>query len=249
MNRIVRNIGRIVAANLIPSLAYPVVIGPLKGLKFILGSISGPGKGASVYFNLVEQNQTKEFLNYLKKDSIIFDIGANVGYYTLLASKKIDNSGLVFAFEPAVRNLSFLYRHIQLNKVKNVIVLPFACSNTNSLEVFSFDKDSALGHLENNYITQSINPLSSTIVNTTTVDNFVEKIGVIPNIIKIDVEGAELQVLRGAKETLAQQKVTIFLSIHTDQLKIDCLNFLKELGYETKLIDEKERPSVEYLCY
>ncbi|MEX1027483.1 MAG: FkbM family methyltransferase, partial [Candidatus Paceibacterota bacterium] len=63
----------------------------------------------------------------------MFDIGANVGYYTLLASKLVGRAGTVVALEPAVRNLTFLYRHVALNKADNVRVLPLACADSLSL--------------------------------------------------------------------------------------------------------------------
>lgn len=248
MNNQFRSFGRIIAAKFLPIIAYPVLKGPLKGTRFILGSMSGPGNGASVYINHVEEKQTNEFIKHLKHNSIVFDIGANVGYYTLLAAKHLDSEGKVFAFEPAVRNLSYLYRHLNINKITNVFVLPLACSDRNSIEVFSFDRDASWGHLEKKEANK-IEPLSSTFVHTITIDKFVESVSIIPDIMKIDVEGAELLVLNGAIDTLQRYKPKIFLSIHTNQLEFECLEYLKRLGYLTILLDEKERPSVEYLCY
>lgn len=247
MHSKIREIGRFIASKLLPVLPYPVLRGPLKGIKFILGSISGPGKGASVYLNMVEEKQTNEFIKHINKNSVIFDIGANVGYYSLLAAK-LATEGKVLAFEPVLRNLHFLYKHNDLNNINNILVIPLACSDSNSLSVFSFDSDAALGHLIENE-NYNIDSIHSTIVHTITVDKFVEVVKFIPDILKIDVEGAELLVLKGASDTLKKCKPKIFLSIHSTELEIHCVDYLRQLGYETKLIDEKERPSVEYYCY
>jgi FkbM family methyltransferase len=59
----------------------------------------------------------------------VFDMGANVGCYTILASRLVGATGRVAAFEPLVRNLSYLHRHKELNRAENVQIVPFAVSN------------------------------------------------------------------------------------------------------------------------
>lgn len=250
MKKIIRKVLSIFAAKILPEVPYPVLKGPLKGLKIVLGSLAGRGKGASVYLNQVEREQTIEFLNRVKKDTIVFDVGANVGYYTLLASLQVGTNGKVFAFEPVVRNLSYLNRHIELNRLKNVVVLPLACSDKSELVEFSFGANRAEGHLIEVDDAKSTDEkfFSYTYVHTISLDEFVHYSKNSPNIIKIDVEGAELLVLKGAKEILKNNKPVIFLSIHSEELEITCKEFLLEFDYEFILLDEKERPSVEYLC-
>ena len=62
-------------------------------------------------------------------------------------------------------------------------------------------------------------------------DEFVKKFNVVPALMKIDVEGAELYVLRGAKALLREHHPAILLSIHSDDLRRDCLEYLREIGY------------------
>ncbi len=249
MNLTIKKIVQLFAQKVMPKIAYPILIGPLKGIKFIHGALAGPSFGASVYINRIEQKQTNEFVKQLKFGNIVFDIGANVGYYTLLASKLIGEKGKVFSFEPVVRNLVFVYDHVRINKLKNVIILPFACSEQSKLEIFSFGPDCAQGHITKNVIASEINSDTHTFVNTIKVDEFVSKYKILPDIIKMDVEGAELLVLKGAKETLLKCKPKIFLSIHSAELELSCKEYLKDFSYNFILLDEKERPSVEYLCY
>ena len=89
--------------------------GPLKGAKFILGTLSGSGGGASVYFGMTEPEQTSAFVATLKNGQVFFDVGANVGYCTILGSRIVGSRGRVLAFEPAIRNVTYLYRHSILN--------------------------------------------------------------------------------------------------------------------------------------
>ena len=245
----IKKISQFIASKLVPAFSYPILKGPLKGMKIIHGSLGGPSGGASVYFDLIEKKQTSEFIKQTKKGDIVFDIGANVGYYTILASKIVGENGKIFSFEPVVRNLSYLYRHIKLNGLNNVVILPLACAEESTLKKFSFGRTIAEGHLLENNSQNSFDFLSYTYVHTIKIDDFCNYSGIAPDVLKIDVEGAELHVLKGAQQILHKSRPKIFLSIHSEMLEKECIEFLKNMGYHTVLIDEKERPSVEYLCY
>ena len=155
------------------------------------------------------------------KSKICFDIGANVGVYTLLFSRY---SKLVYAFEPLPRNLSFLYRAIKINKIRNVIIVPFAVADKSKLSWFQVGKNYALGRLS----TKGNQP-----VMIISLDDFFKESLVLPDIIKIDVEGAELSVLKGSKNLLSESKPAILLSTHGDKVKNDCIDFLKQFNYKT----------------
>ena len=64
------------------------------------------------------------------------DVGANVGYYTLIAARRVGPQGRVIAFEPVPRNVAFLHRHLALNRVTNVTILPVACAERQGVEDF-----------------------------------------------------------------------------------------------------------------
>jgi len=250
MRKIIKNIARNIATKLVPEISYPVLRGPLKGMKIIHGALGGPSKGASIYFNLFEIKQTTEFFNRINSGDIVFDIGANIGYYSMLSSRKIGENGKIFSFEPVIRNLSFLYRHVEQNKLKNITILPLACSENSELVKFSFGLDTAQGHLlEVENPVKTVNSYDRiTYIHTISIDEFISRSGNYPNIVKIDVEGSELLVLKGAVETLTNIKPVIFLSIHSNDLEISCKEYLLKFGYKFILLDEKERPSVEYIC-
>ncbi|HON89873.1 MAG: FkbM family methyltransferase [Fibrobacter sp.] len=233
----IRSILRIISAHLIPKIAYPVIRGPLFGLKFIHGAASGEGGGATIFFGLVEPKQTEAFKSALKDGFIVFDVGANIGYYTLLGSRIIGKNGKIFAFEPSIRNIEYLAKHIRINKITNAMIIPAACSDNTSISLFNNTPDCALGHLLEN--TES-SETKFDIVPTLTIDSVVQTTGVFPDIVKIDVEGAELKVLHGSKSLLQKNHPVILLSVHSSELRISCLEYLSQFGYSAVPLDTSE---------
>jgi FkbM family methyltransferase len=230
-----RTTGRLVYGKVLPRRPYRVLSGPLKGARFILGSLSGAGGGASVYYNQIEPSQTAEFVKELKPGHIVFDVGANVGYYTVLASRLVGINGIVAAFEPLIANLIFLHQHVSLNKANNVKVLPFAVSDSTGIESFISGGDRAMGKLDHART-------GDILVPTVTIDEVAERLNLRPNILKIDVEGAENRVLAGARRTIDECKPAIFLSTHSEELRTSCLSSLKEAGYRVDPISHTDDP-------
>lgn len=241
MNNLIKVCAHIVFGKWLPRLAYPVICGPLKGAKFILGTFSGDCGGVAAYCNMIEPEQTSTFVDTLKKGQVFFDIGANVGYYTILGARIVGSQGKVFAFEPVIRNLAYLYQHTVLNKANNVTLVSAACSDTISLTLFSGARNFAEGHINDNILLENEANNLLFPVPTVTVDAMVQQLGVTPDVIKIDVEGAELSVLRGAQGTLREAKPKIFLSTHSDMLRSTCLEYLEELGYTFEVMNHDNR--------
>ena len=207
-------------AKFIPNnISLPILLGPLKGFRWISGAAAGEAKGLSILFNLVESEQLKIAQKKIKHHHICFDIGANLGLYSLLFSRY---SKLVYSFEPLPRNICYLYQNLIKNKVKNTIIVPMGVANSNKL--YGFIKG-------NNFATGKINENGSQPISLVSLDNFIEYYKTYPDIIKIDVEGAELEVLKGLEKTFLKIKPIIFLSTHYDDLKKKCFKMLKNKGY------------------
>ena len=209
-------------AKILPNgLPLIIIRGPLRGYKWIIGAAAGEAKGLSIIFNLIEKKQLNIANIISIKKGICFDIGANVGLYSLLFSK---NSKSVYAFEPLPRNVYFLKRTLMLNKVRNVFIIPMAVSDKNGFSMFQKGI---------NYSTGKLNKSGDFLVKTITLDSFVRKRKIFPNILKIDVEGSELVVIKGAKNLLVNYKPIILLSTHGNKIKIECLKYLKNLRYKS----------------
>ncbi|MFH1226418.1 MAG: FkbM family methyltransferase [Planctomycetota bacterium] len=243
MNNFIRLISRFIFGKLLPRWAYPVLRGPLRGARFILGSLAGEGGGASVYFGLIEPEQTAALAESLKKGMTFFDVGANVGYYSLLGSRLVGPQGKVVAFEPALQNLDYLYRHTVLNKAGNVTIMSAACADGLSMAIFSAGENSATGHLA-----AEPGPGQKTPVLTVALDEVAQRLAVWPAVIKIDVEGAELSVLRGARGVLDQARPKIFLSTHSAGLREAYLAYLKEHGYAYEILSRDKLDPSEFLA-
>jgi FkbM family methyltransferase len=248
MIRLIRLSARIVFGKLLPRLAYPVVRGPLRGAKFVLGTLTGEGGGASVYFNMIETEQTAAFANALGDGQVLFDIGANVGYYTILGARLVGPRGRVVAVEPVVRNLAHLYRHIVMNKAYNVLIVSAACSDTVSLATFSLGQNYAMGSLVDNDGERNEGKKELLLVPTVTVDAMVKQLRISPDVVKVDVEGAELSVLKGAQTTLCEARPRIFLSTHSEALRHACLEYLKEFGYTIEVLSQYNTGPAEFLA-
>jgi FkbM family methyltransferase len=198
----------------------PIVSGPLKGRKWIVGAAAGDGKGLSILINKSEPDQVKWAVKYLSKGNVCFDIGANVGFYTLLFSQYTKH---VYAFEPLARNLRYLIKLTEINRLANVSILPCAMSDRVGIGYFTEGVNHAEGKVDKN---------GRIPVLLTTCDQFIVESKITPDLLKIDVEGAELGVLQGAKNLLESSHPVILLSVHSDQLRTDCLAYLSDRGYK-----------------
>ncbi|NEQ45380.1 MAG: FkbM family methyltransferase [Leptolyngbya sp. SIOISBB] len=218
-------------------IILPILVGPLSGNKWIAGAAAGKGKGLSILFNLAEPKQMSIAMELLKPQDICFDIGANVGLYTLLFSQF---SKHIFAFEPLPRNISFLVRTVKLNKLRNVTVITQAVSNQDGLSLFEVNENCAIGKLDSS---------GSQPVSTIQLDTFVESYNHTPSLIKIDVEGGELAVLKGGENTIQQYKPIILLSTHGESIKSECINFLETVNYRCRPINADDvLHATEFIC-
>jgi len=155
--------------------------------------------GLSINANY-EENEIKLIKKIIRKDSIVIDIGANIGYFTLIFAKLVGPNGRVYAFEPDPTNFSILKKNIQINGYKNVILTQKAASDKNELIKLFLCKFSNGMHriYESELCDDSID------IESTTLDEFFSSINFDQEIsfIKIDTEGSEIKVLRGMEKTL-----------------------------------------------
>jgi FkbM family methyltransferase len=157
----------------------------------------------------------------------VYDIGANAGFFTLLAAKLVGRRGSVYAFEPLPANLSVLRRHIAANQA-NVHVFEVALSSSSGVARFASAANASMGRLEN---------AGELEVRTETLDELVSAGRILPpRFMKIDVEGAEHDVLRGAAATLSRHHPVILLSTHGYEIHERCCALLRTLNYELTII-------------
>ena len=212
-------------------------------------TISGPLKGylwstSSSYDYILGQYENPEtlqlFLSWLKPNSVYYDIGSNIGYHALVANTII-TEGEIYAFEPMPEVRAIFEKHISLNKKQithnNIRLSALAISKQVGEVLFSND----VAYREGNTYVSTSDVFSSAknkiMVLCQSIDGFLQEGNKVPDIIKIDVEGAEYDVLLGAKNTLMHYKPNILLATHDCHLpgvQQKCVDFLIELGYDIK---------------
>jgi len=203
-----------------PEAEVRILRGPLRGKRWIVGA--GPN---ACWVGTYEVARVRAFANAVARGAVVYDVGAHVGIYSLLASLRVGPSGRVYAFEPLDRNLRYLRRHVTLNNLQNCVILEEAvCNREGTLPFSAAAWSSSMAHLSSD---------GETLVPSTTLDNCIygEKGFRPPDVVKIDVEGAEFEVLEGASRALSEFHPTIFLEVHGTQLHAECRAYLLTKGY------------------
>jgi FkbM family methyltransferase len=225
-------------ARLVPTgRALPVLRGPLKGARWLAGAAAGEGKGLSVVLGRAEASQLERAAALVRSARTCLDIGANVGLYTLLFARA---GARVFAFEPSPRNIAWLYRTLEANALSTVTVIPWAMAGDDGFDSFETGDNCAVGHLA----AGGRQPVA-----ISSVDRFARRYGVAPDLMKIDVEGAESLVLAGARETITHHRPVILLSTHSGELRAACLQQLRTMGPAlVEPLDHRDESSASEFC-
>ncbi len=185
-----------------------------------------------------ERLGTKLVLDKIKKEEVVIDLGANIGYYTLLFAKIVGNKGKVFAFEPDPDNFKFLKKNVDKNNFMNVQLEQKAVSNTNGTTKLFLNEGNKGAHriyhseLAGNEYKE---------VKVITLDSFFKKMKVDQKIdfIKMDIEGSEFEALKGMKNLLDNNpSITLFLEFDPKQIRafgsdpMDIIDFLKQNNFK-----------------
>lgn len=208
----------------------PVMEGALKGYLF-----SSRHSYEYILGNYEDSAVLETFCSWLKPDAVFYDLGANIGFYSMLANQRI-SEGKIYAFEPSPQSRAVFEKQMELNsgRIKNnrITILPYAVSDAD--KEIEFTENASDG---NTYLTTSPvfrEAMHKTKVKAVSIDSLVKQGYAKPTVLKIDVEGAELDVLKGAEATIRSCKPRILLATHDwhqPGIKDDCLSFLRQLGY------------------
>lgn len=164
--------------------------------------------------------------------AVFFDIGANVGYMTLLGSLTVGDKGKVVSFEPVPENVTIIQKQIELNQLKNVSLETCALSDFPGETLFTVEKNSANSHFRDLPLEHArTDELRTITVPVATLDSYTDRHGIRPDVIKIDVEGAEFRTLKGAAKTLQMMKPAVLVSTHSLELKTTCRSLLESFDY------------------
>jgi FkbM family methyltransferase len=203
--------------NRIPAgTVLPILSGSLRGGRWIVGAGTH-----GCWLGTYERPKQRIFARSISPDSTVFDVGANVGFYTLLAARR--TGGPVHAFEPFPANLETLRRHIDLNRCQNVQVHDVAVSDAAGVLSFASGDCPETGRLDAGGETQ---------VKVIGIDEEISAGRLpCPDVVKIDAEGAESDVLRGAQSTLTTGRPILLVAVHGTAVLRQVQQILDECRY------------------
>ena len=181
----------------------------------------------------------------LRAGDTFWDVGANIGLFSLLAAKVVGPKGRIFSFEPAPDVFQLLCANIR--GLRTIRAIQCGVGNADSVATFAAQGVSSAASFveEVTKINQSFLPeipIRKVEVNIRKLDTLVKEL-VEPNLVKIDVEGFEFEVLKGARELLSTVRPTLIIEIHPPQLKLSggtealLFQLLSEHGYGWKIIN------------
>lgn len=177
------------------------------------------------------------FLSWLDADSVFYDVGANVGYFSFVASTVVTR-GRILAFEPMQPNLRLFEEHLRLNRhrtgVNTITLLPYAVADREKTVEFTNHPQltGSNTYVDSQFLGADVERVK---VKCCSIDGLVAEGNPAPTAIKIDVEGAEFDVLQGAERTIRDHLPRILLATHDIHLPgVDqkCREFLESLGYQ-----------------
>lgn len=162
------------------------------------------------------------------------DIGAHIGLVSLPASNVV--AGKVIAFEPATANRRYLEKHIALNAIENIEVHDALVGASSKDNIEFYEQNDATG-MNSRVVKKDHHLYHKTTRQQVSLDDFCQSQKIVPDIIKIDVEGAEYDVIKGATQLLTRHSPIIFLSLHPKELLLmgssveNVITLLLQLNY------------------
>ena len=205
---------------------------------------------ATLNINIPDHYLRREYMRHPEyipsKDWTVLDVGAYIGIYTLWASKRVGDKGFVVAFEPNPLVFRWLVSNIKINNIENVRALPYALGDENTkATLYIADENIEASSLIKRHLMNNPSGKYTIIgeftVPVLTLDYIIEKSAVIIgksiiyiDLVKIDVEGYELKVLRGAEKILSKGLIERFIiEVHTDIVStLELIKYLIHYGYK-----------------
>lgn len=198
----------------------PIVItgGLNRGMRWSLAAAgSGYGSGRR------ESKQMQVIWDLMREDDIVWDIGAHYGFVTLAASRRVNGTGQVHAFEPGHSNYWFLQRHIRWNRLRNVTSHNCAVGDMDGTTTFgggSTSKQHRLGGGSEVVLVRTINSLVASGKAQA------------PTFMKIDVEGAEADILRAGLPHLGRA-TRMLIAVHSQAVCDQCVQLLSDAQFRS----------------
>ncbi|MGA1864954.1 MAG: FkbM family methyltransferase [bacterium] len=207
----------------------------------------GEGIDSKIYYHGdYERFSLKWVREYVRSGMVCFDIGANIGYYTLHLSRIVGNNGRVFAFEPTTWAFQKLQRNLSLNNSDNITVERLGLSDSKefgkNLEGFAFQASWPIDKNLQGNLARS-DTANFTTLDSYIIENMIESLG----FIKVDVDGYEERVLKGGKSTINRFRPFILMEVCPHALDLTgatvkgLLKHLEKLDYTFIFVEDPKK--------
>lgn len=204
---------------LLAPLTLPVRAGPLAGKRLSVVS------GSRLLLGRYEPEKTEAFARSIEKGAFVIDVGAHYGYFSLIAAQLAGAGGLVWAFEPRPSNLRILRINLSANDLsandgETVVVWERAVSSASGTPRFDTRHGSGTGRLSEG---------GDIEVSAVALDDL--SLPRAPSLIKIDIEGGEVDALAGAARTIEAHRPKLLVAVHGAARRRQVEAMLTEWGY------------------
>lgn len=189
-------------------------------------------------------DELEKVKKYIKRGDTVIDVGGNVGFFVLILNELLGNEGKIYSFEPSKRLKERLEKTIKINNIQNVTIVNLALGESEGSTTLHYNpKQTGLSSIVTDFEKGSI----SEEIQITSLDKFSDNIQDRVSFIKIDTEGYEPQVLKGARKLISRDKPTIYIELGGDyqNSSAEALKILKELNYacDAENLDLKSIPA------
>jgi FkbM family methyltransferase len=212
----------------------PILQGPGRGLKWIVGSYNH-----GCWLGSYEYEKQLVLADLVKKGDVVYDLGAHVGYFSIIFSRLVGDQGMVYAFEPFISNYEFICRHLELNRVRNLQPIQAGISVSSGIASFQPGPNGAMGRKSEAGSIQF------------PVYNLLEYIQQHqlrqPTLIKMDIEGEEASVVPSMAEYCRNNKIKLMISTHSDQITEGIVLLLQKVGFRVTPLQWSNRPEIRTL--
>ncbi len=217
---------------------FRVLGGPLRGLQLVVPSFWRPSYALGTY----EPHVLRAVQSLPMTGCVAYDVGANVGYFSAVFSRLVGPRGLVFSFEPDPRNAAALEATVRINRLDNVRPVRSAISDMSGSATLATFTYPSITHIAN---PRTPGDAVFVTVPCITIDDFVYRDGnPAPSLLKIDVEGAEDRVFRGAVRTLRETRPVVVAEVRCADTWPEIAALASANGYESCVLSGWARDGI-----
>jgi FkbM family methyltransferase len=203
-----------------------------------------PRTGMVLYNGSVELPVQETLRAYLHPGMVFYDIGANIGFYTLIAARIVGQEGSVYAFEPEPDCVQRLKGHVERNGFSNVLIAQVVVwSMTGSVNFIRSDPscspDRGLGRIASDKLEDAV------AVPSIALDDFIQQ-ALPPHFIKCDVENAEVKVFQGAQKLIAKYKPIVVCEVHSENNSVLLQQLFGDFGYSLSWLTNNHLLALPY---